>query len=83
MLYAPKPNPTSRVVKIVYSLPNRCQAELVIYNITGRVITKTAEVKEAGYYEYSWNSREFPNGVYIIKLKADNNLSTQKIVISK
>jgi hypothetical protein len=83
ILYAPKPNPASKDVKIVYSLPTQCKTELVIYNAMGRVITKVIEEKEAGRYEYLWNSREYPNGVYIIRLKANDKLGTQKVVISK
>jgi len=83
MLYAPKPNPTSREVKIAYSLPNRCHAELIIYNTSGRVITKTVEDKEAGCYEYTWNNHKFPNGVYIIRLKADNKFASQKVITAK
>jgi hypothetical protein len=82
-LYAPKPNPASRDVKIAYSLPSRCKAELYIYNASGRIMTKYTEEKEAGYYEYLWNSREIPNGVYIVRLTANNNLCTQKLVISR
>ena len=83
MLYAPKPNPTSRAVKIAYSLPCKCQAELIIYNASGRIITKTVEGKEAGRYEYLWNNHKFPNGIYIIRLKADNKFASQKVITAK
>jgi len=87
-LYAPKPNPTNKDVRIAYSLPNRCKAELIIYNASGRIITKTAEEKEAGHYEYLWNRkdiryRDVPNGVYFVRLQAGNNLSTQKVLLTR
>ena len=49
----------------------------------GRVITKVIEEKKPGFYEYIWDSWDFPNGVYIIRLKANDKLGTQKVVISK
>jgi len=82
-LYAPKPNPATNAVKIAYSLPNRCKTEFIIYNSTGQIVTKSVEDKDAGRYEYLGNSKDFPNGVYIIRLKANDKLGTQKVVISK
>lgn len=83
ILYAPKPNPATKDVKIAYSLPSRCKTEFIIYNAAGQIMTKSVEEKEAGRYEYLWNSREFPNGVYIIRLRANDKFCTQKVVISK
>jgi hypothetical protein len=82
-LSKPKPNPASKDVKIVYSLPTQGKTELVIYNAMGRIMTKVTEDKSPGLYEYIWNSHDYPNGVYIIRLKANNDIGTQKIVLSK
>jgi len=85
-LYSPKPNPASGEVKITYSLPSRCKSELIIGDVSGRIITKRTEEKDAGYYEYLWqrktqSGRTVSNGVYIIRLKTGDNLQTQKITL--
>ena len=85
-LYSPKPNPAKQFVKITYSLPSREKAGLFICDASGRIITKTTEEKELGRYEYLWQGKdqrgkEVPNGIYIVRLKAGNNLQTQKITL--
>ena len=87
LLY-PKPNPAKREVRIAYSLPNQCKAELVICDASGRIITKTTEEKESGQYEYLWQGKDqrgkaVPNGIYFVRLKTGNNLHTQKITITR
>jgi parallel beta-helix repeat protein len=87
-LYAPRPNPAIRTVKIAYSIPNRCKTELIICDASGRVITKRTEESDAGSYEYLWNrkdqrGKEVPNGIYIIRLKAGDNLQTQKLTLAR
>jgi hypothetical protein len=87
-LYAPKPNPAKREVRITYSLPNRCKPELLICDVLGRTITNITEEKDAGSYEYLWNGKDqrektVPNGIYIVRLKAGNNLQTQKITLAR
>ncbi len=84
----PKPNPTKGEVRISYSIPSRCISELIIWDISGRIVTKIIEEKDAGNYEFLWkgkNQRErtVPNGIYLVRLKAGNNSQTQKITIAR
>jgi hypothetical protein len=87
-LYMPRPNPAKNVVRIAYSLPNRCKSELIICDILGRIITNITEDKDAGSYEYFWKGKdqrgkEVSNGIYIVRLKAENNIKTQKIALAR
>ncbi|MDH5186061.1 MAG: T9SS type A sorting domain-containing protein [candidate division WOR-3 bacterium] len=87
-LYAPKPNPATKELKITYSLSSRCKSELIIWDVSGRIVTKTTEEKEPGQYEYLWQGKDqrgkaVPNGIYFVRLKAENNLQTQKITLTR
>jgi hypothetical protein len=87
-LYMPRPNPAKNVVRIAYSLPNQCKSELIICDILGRIITNVTGDKDGGFYEYLWQGKDkggksVSNGIYIVRLKAGNNLQTQKITLMK
>lgn len=87
-LFSPKPNPAKGKVRIVYSLPNQCKSELIICDASGRIITKTTEDKEPGQYEYLWHGKDqkgkaVPSGIYFVRLRAGNNIQTQKITLTK
>lgn len=87
-LYTPKPNPAAHEVRIAYSLPSRCKSELIIWDVSGRIVTKITEDKDAGNYKYLWNGKDqrekiVPNGIYIVRLKAGNNLQTKKIILAR
>ncbi|MEO0114400.1 MAG: T9SS type A sorting domain-containing protein, partial [candidate division WOR-3 bacterium] len=81
-----KPNPSSKEVKITYSIPARHKIELIICDASGRIITRRTEEKDAGQYEYIWYGKDqkgkiVPNGIYFVRLKAGNNLQTQKLTL--
>jgi parallel beta-helix repeat protein len=87
-LYSPKPNPARSLIRITCSLPDRCKTELVICDATGRMVMKLTEEKEAGHYEYLWHGKDqsgkkVSEGVYFIRLKANENLQTRKIVLTR
>ncbi|MBI5805984.1 S8 family serine peptidase [candidate division TA06 bacterium] len=71
-----RPNPFGGKVALSYQVPERSQVSLKIYNIAGQVVrTLTEGVKEAGYYQISWNgtgdnSKALSNGIYIYRLTA-------------
>lgn len=70
----PVPNPVTSVASIEFGLPVEGKAELVIFDITGRVvISLEAGRLEGGIHTLSWNAttedgNEIPNGFYILKL---------------
>ena len=86
-LYATIPNPFSNLTNITYALPKATKISLKIYNILGqevRVLENT--VQEPGYYEVTWNGkdqreRSVANGVYFLKMEADDFAATQKMLL--
>jgi hypothetical protein len=83
------PNPANRPVTISYQLPRQTQVRLDVYNVAGqRVATLTDGIKEAGYYNQTWDLRDqgrrnVSNGIYFYKLVAGEFNSVGKVVVIK
>ncbi len=81
------PNPFWNTTQIQYQLPNPTKVSLGIYDISGQLVnTLINEKKEAsGIHEVYWDGqnnqgKEMPNGVYFVKLKANDFSKTTKLV---
>lgn len=78
------PNPFNPNTNIEFSIPKSSLAKLVIYDITGREITRLVnEVLSAGTYKVSWNAFNYPSGIYYYKLILDDFAETKKMVLIK
>jgi hypothetical protein len=83
------PNPFNPETEISFSLPERAQVSLVIYNILGeKVKTLVNETKEAGTYSAPWDGRDesgnsLASGIYFYRLKTENFDKTMKMVLMK
>ncbi|MBN1165192.1 MAG: right-handed parallel beta-helix repeat-containing protein [Candidatus Krumholzibacteriota bacterium] len=80
------PNPFNGVTNITYSLANRQQVDLRIYDTAGRLV-RILESKSlaAGEYTTVWNGRdnagrEVTSGVYFCRIKAGKYRQTRKVV---
>jgi photosystem II stability/assembly factor-like uncharacterized protein len=83
-LYQNFPNPFNPTTTLEYSLPVKCQVQLVVFNALGEeVIQLVNEVKEAGKYAIDLNANYLPSGVYLYKLQAGDFLQTKKMVLMK
>jgi hypothetical protein len=83
------PNPFNPETEISFSLPERTQVSLVIYNILGeKVKTLVNETMDAGTHSVCWNSRDeagnsVASGVYFYRLKTESFDQTRKMVLMK
>lgn len=81
------PNPFRQSVEISFILPANINAELRIFDISGRIV-KNFNLSETSVNEQTtirWNGRDntgniIPNGVYFISLKAGSSQFLQKII---
>lgn len=85
--YEPVPNLFSDAVDLSYFLPSAMHVSLVIYDITGRLVTKLVEGEvEAGVHTLRWDGRDNVNrrcasGIYFVRFEADKYLATKKVVL--
>jgi hypothetical protein len=81
------PNPFRSGTTILFELNHRMLARLDVYDSTGSLVTNLLnEEKESGSYSIFWDGKytsgqQLPAGDYYIRLKADNAMQTQKVIL--
>lgn len=84
MLYQNYPNPFNPSTTIKYSLVERGDVSLIIYDILGReVLTLVKGFHNAGSYTVNFNGSALPSGTYFCKLYAGVLSDTRKLVLIK
>lgn len=83
-LYQNYPNPFNPETKIKFSLPASDFVTLKIFNALGQeVSTLLSSHLQAGVYEFSFNARDFPTGVYFYELKSESSTLVKKMMLIK
>ena len=78
------PNPFNPITMIRYSVSEKSDVTLKIFNLLGKEIELlTYETKEAGTYEAVWNADGLPSGVYFYQLKTENYVEVKKMILMK
>ncbi|MCH7761590.1 T9SS type A sorting domain-containing protein [candidate division TA06 bacterium] len=83
------PNPAKSSARISFSLPNRIQTRLGIYDLTGRQVQVLVDgVREAGSHSVVWDGRDgrgerVASGVYFVRLSAGDITATKKMILLK
>ncbi|NIR64214.1 MAG: T9SS type A sorting domain-containing protein [candidate division Zixibacteria bacterium] len=81
------PNPFNPETIIRYQLPTNSKVQLTIYNLLGqKVRTLVNDKQQNGIYEVIWDGRnefgqEVSSGIYIYRLKIDNQVASRKMVL--
>jgi len=83
-LDAAYPNPFNPSTSIDYSLTETQNIELSIFNMKGeRVITLFDGERTAGQYSQTWNASHVQSGVYLLRARYGNQITTQKLLLLK
>lgn len=83
------PNPFNPSTVITYSVAQRTQVTLDIYNVLGqKVITLFDKEQSAGTHSIVWNgsdsrNRQLSSGVYFLKMRAGSYSSLKKMLLMK
>ncbi len=76
------PNPFNPATTIRYSLKERSEVKLTVYNAAGQQVALLAEGNKApGNYEVVFNPKDLPSGVYFYRLTAGNFVETRKMML--
>jgi Secretion system C-terminal sorting domain/Beta-propeller repeat len=78
------PNPFNPSTIIKFQIPKAGLVTLKVYDILGKeIVALINENKMAGYYEISFNASQLASGIYIYQLKANDFISSKKMILMK
>lgn len=78
------PNPFNPSTIISYTVPERANVTLKVYNILGlEVATLVNDIREAGYHTVSFNANGLTSGMYIYELNANGIKQSRKMIYLK
>jgi len=78
------PNPFNPSTTIKFSIPEKGNVNLLVYNILGEeVAILLNEVKEAGVHTINFDAAELKSGIYFYRLQAADFVETKKMILMK
>ena len=78
------PNPFNSSTLIRFSLPERVQVKLCVYDILGRLIAVIVDGElEPGVHTVKFEADDLPSGVYFYRINAGGFFSVRKMVLMK
>ncbi len=78
------PNPFNPSTVISFGIPQQAMTDVSVFNSLGqKVATLVNEMKEAGYYNVSWNAAGMPSGMYFYHITAGTMTVTNKMILMK
>jgi uncharacterized repeat protein (TIGR01451 family) len=83
------PNPFNPETDISFSLPEKTQVSLVIYNVLGeKVKTLLSAEMDVGIHTIHWDGKDedgnkVASGIYFYRLKADDFVKTKRMILMK
>lgn len=78
------PNPFNPTTNIKFSLPKKDFVNLVVYDITGKVVETLVDKElNIGTYNYDWDASKYSSGIYFYTIKTEGYSETKKMVLMK
>ncbi len=78
------PNPFIHQTQITYTLNEKANVQIEIYNVLGgRILILPNEMQINGEHHFNFNSENLSNGIYFLQLRVNKNVSFYKIMLNK
>ncbi|MFK7935686.1 MAG: LamG-like jellyroll fold domain-containing protein, partial [Saprospiraceae bacterium] len=79
------PNPTTAQTTVRYELANPSLLDLELYNISGQQIARLVEGQNlgAGQHELTFGVEQYQPGIYLLVLRTEAGVSTQRLTIMR
>ena len=76
------PNPFNSSTRLTYGLPEAARVELIVYDLTGRVVAELIDGRKAsGMHTLMWDASKQPSGVYLARLITPIGVRTVKMTL--
>ena len=83
-LYQNYPNPFNPMTTIKYDIVKTSPVEISIYDELGREVERLVNTKQnPGTYEVTWDASNYASGLYFYRIKTDDYVQTNKMVLIK
>jgi hypothetical protein len=83
-LYQTSPNPTAGSAMFRFSVPGDSNAELAVYDISGRKVATVIDGPvAAGEHSITADLSNLPSGVYVYRLVAGNDSAAKKFIVNR
>jgi hypothetical protein len=84
LLYSAYPNPFRSVALIPFSLEQSERVVMEVFDVTGRRVRLLAEgLMPPGRQEIRFHADSLPGGVYIVRLRAGDEVAHRKVTLAK
>ena len=86
-LMAPYPNPINPSTKVRFALAERGHVDLNIFNVRGELVRELAsETFDVGVHQITWggrdeHERQVASGVYLVQMKSNGGVQSQRMVL--
>jgi hypothetical protein len=78
------PNPFNRRTSITYFLPRDGKVEVALYDLSGQRVRPLLDgVQAAGWHTLRLSPHNLAQGVYFVRLQADGQMLTRKIIVMR
>ncbi|HOV11599.1 MAG TPA: M43 family zinc metalloprotease [Bacteroidales bacterium] len=77
------PNPANDNVKVTYNAKNNSDVQIVVYDISGRMINTSSYQATKGLNNYSLNVSTLAKGIYVLSLNNGSTILNHKLIIDK
>jgi len=83
-LYQNYPNPFNPSTVVKFSLPKTDFVNLIVYDITGKEVSKLLnEIKKAGTYEITFSGEKLSSGVYFYRISTSSYSDIKRMILVK
>ncbi len=76
------PNPFNASTEIRYLLPQDAHVRLEVFNVTGQLVERLVDREQAaGQHTISWNAKDLPSGIYLVRLQTNHEMAMGKMAL--
>lgn len=76
------PNPFNETTRVDYQIVRQTNIRLDLYDLTGRLVQSVDQgEREKGFYSAEINATGLSSGIYLLRLKTDDIIDVQKLLI--